>query len=41
MPLAPTPRWHTEVPGTRWFRADLHLHSDPSASLGGGSALTG
>lgn len=23
----PAPRWHTEVPGTRWFRADLHLHT--------------
>lgn len=20
-------RWHAEVPGTRWFRADLHLHT--------------
>lgn len=27
MPLAPAPRWHDEVPGTRWFRADLHLHT--------------
>ncbi|MBP8197021.1 MAG: AAA family ATPase [Chromatiaceae bacterium] len=27
MPLEPTERWHDEVPGTRWFRADLHLHT--------------
>ena len=27
MPLEPSPRWHEEVPGTRWFRADLHLHT--------------
>ncbi len=20
-------RWHSEVPGSRWFRADLHLHT--------------
>ncbi|WP_295458239.1 TrlF family AAA-like ATPase [uncultured Thiodictyon sp.] len=35
MPLAPPPRWHTEVPGTRWFRADLHLHTldDPYVDL--------
>lgn len=25
-------KWHDEVPGTRWFRADLHLHTlDDSA----------
>src|SRR5512133_3877714 len=23
----PVPRWHEEVPGARWFRADLHLHT--------------
>jgi type II secretory pathway pseudopilin PulG len=35
MPLDPTPRWHDEVPGTRWFRADLHLHTldDPYIEL--------
>lgn len=27
MPLSPTPRWQSEVPGTRWFRADLHIHT--------------
>jgi len=27
MPLAPTSRWQSEVPGTRWFRADLHIHT--------------
>ena len=27
--------WHREVPGTRWFRADLHLHTidDPTVQL--------
>lgn len=24
---ANVPEWHIEVPGTRWFRADLHLHT--------------
>ena len=35
MPLEPTERWHNEVPGTRWFRADLHLHTldDPYVEL--------
>ncbi|NOY26995.1 MAG: hypothetical protein GXP62_14085 [Oligoflexia bacterium] len=37
MLTAPSPghRWHTEVPGTRWFRADLHLHTldDPVVEL--------
>lgn len=23
----PVPRWHEDVPGSRWFRADLHLHT--------------
>lgn len=27
-------KWHDEVPGTRWFRADLHLHTLDDA-LGG------
>lgn len=27
MPIATTPPWHDEVPGTRWFRADLHVHT--------------
>lgn len=33
--LEPTERWHDEVPGTRWFRADLHLHTldDPYIAL--------
>jgi len=33
MPIAD--RWHYEVPGTRWFRADLHLHTldDPYVAL--------
>jgi len=22
-----SPRWHNEVPGTRWFRTDLHIHT--------------
>jgi len=22
-----TPRWHREIPGTRWLRADLHVHT--------------
>lgn len=41
----PTPppasrRWHSEVPGTRWFRADLHLHTldDPYVELPPGVA---
>ncbi|WP_295582484.1 hypothetical protein [uncultured Lamprocystis sp.] len=29
MTLEPTERRHDEVPGTRWFRADLHLHAFP------------
>jgi hypothetical protein len=35
MPLESTERWHDEVPGTRWFRADLHLHTldDPYVEL--------
>lgn len=35
MPFEPTERWHDEVPGTRWFRADLHLHTldDPYVAL--------
>lgn len=35
MPLEPKERWHDEVPGTRWFRADLHLHTldDPYVAL--------
>ncbi|EIC22773.1 TrlF family AAA-like ATPase [Thiorhodovibrio frisius] len=35
MPLEPTERWHDEIPGTRWFRADLHLHTldDPYIAL--------
>jgi hypothetical protein len=35
MTLDPTERWHDEVPGTRWFRADLHLHTidDPNVDL--------
>ncbi|MCF7983968.1 MAG: AAA family ATPase [Thiohalocapsa sp.] len=35
MPLEPMERWHDEVPGTRWFRADLHLHTldDPYVAL--------
>jgi hypothetical protein len=35
MTLDPTGRWHDEVPGTRWFRADLHLHTidDPYVEL--------
>lgn len=24
---AETDRWHKEVPGARWFRADLHIHT--------------
>lgn len=24
---AQAPRWHDEVPGARWFRADLHVHT--------------
>ena len=38
MPLEPTERWHDEVPGTRWFRADLHLHTldDPYVELPSG-----
>lgn len=27
MSLKPAARWHDQVPGTRWFRADLHLHT--------------
>ena len=23
----PSPRWHDEVPGARWFKADLHVHT--------------
>lgn len=23
----PSPQWHVEVPGARWFRADLHVHT--------------
>lgn len=23
----PSPKWFTEVPGARWFRADLHVHT--------------
>jgi ABC-type lipoprotein export system ATPase subunit len=35
MTLEPMERWHDEVPGTRWFRADLHLHTldDPYIAL--------
>ncbi len=35
MTLEPMERWHDEVPGTRWFRADLHLHTldDPYVAL--------
>lgn len=35
MTLEPTEHWHDEVPGTRWFRADLHLHTldDPYVDL--------
>lgn len=38
MPLEPTERWHNEVPGTRWFLADLHLHTldDPYVALPAG-----
>lgn len=28
------PKWHDEVPGTRWFRADLHLHTLDDAAGG-------
>ncbi len=40
MTLDPTERWHDEVPGTRWFRADLHLHTidDPNVELPPGIA---
>lgn len=40
MTLDPTERWHDEVPGTRWFRADLHLHTidDPDVELPPGIA---
>lgn len=27
MTREPTERWTDEVPGTRWFRANLHLHT--------------
>ncbi len=27
-------KWHDEVPGTRWFRADLHLHTLDDAAGG-------
>jgi hypothetical protein len=27
-------KWHDEVPGTRWFRADLHLHTLDDATGG-------
>lgn len=27
MPTCVTPQWHIDVPGTRWFRADLHVHT--------------
>ncbi|WP_020505009.1 TrlF family AAA-like ATPase [Lamprocystis purpurea] len=35
MTREPKERWHDEVPGTRWFRADLHLHTldDPTVAL--------
>ncbi|WP_295388381.1 AAA family ATPase [uncultured Thiodictyon sp.] len=35
MTLEPAERWDDEVPGTRWFRADLHLHTldDPYVAL--------
>jgi len=35
MTRQPSERWHDEVPGTRWFRADLHLHTldDPYIAL--------
>lgn len=23
----PAPRWHREVPGSRWFKSDLHVHT--------------
>ncbi|MFM2244466.1 MAG: hypothetical protein RL071_540, partial [Pseudomonadota bacterium] len=38
MPLHPTPRWTDEVPGTRWLRADLHIHTidDPPRALPAG-----
>jgi len=44
MSLGPAPHWHTEVPGTRWFRADLHLHTlddpyvDPPPKISGNRA---
>ena len=37
-------RWHAEVPGTRWFRADLHVHTlddHPNANLQRPSGVDG
>lgn len=29
-----TSRWHREVPGARWFKADLHIHTIDVTSSG-------
>jgi hypothetical protein len=39
-----SPHWHKEVPGARWFRADLHLHTlddHPNSRLKRPAGLSG